>query len=157
TLGHRTAAACAMTRMYSDDAATHVHAPWPAFLIRLPVPLLVIEDDGIPRDANLLIVVCLPAPMAVQGGEPGKHRWWVKLCADAPITIRPDVMADDRYLMLGMGLSLWCFNVPGHDLLNADRSQREAVGRQNDERWIRWDMLDLSTSDERTDLMLRYL
>lgn len=155
TLGHRTAAACAMTRMYAHDAGEHVRAPWDAFVVRLPSPLLTIDDDAVARDANTLLVVCLPEDRAGQGsGDPSKRRWWFKLTADTP---RPRVDADGqhRLTLMGSGLALWGFNIETSRLLEDQHG--EPIDGDDSERWQRWDHMKVSTADARTDLMARYL
>lgn len=56
TMDHRTAALLMSTRIRPDDAEEFVRPPWPAWLIKVPTPLLTIGGDTTSEDASLLLV-----------------------------------------------------------------------------------------------------
>jgi len=150
TLGHRTAAALMATRMKPEDAEEFVRAPWPAFAIRLPVPLLTIEKQGVLLDANLVMVTSVPREhVHASDGLPGRERWWYKLVALDSEDL-PDVamMPPETIGFLG-GLNIWGFNMPTRYLATPDTSDEEG--------FTRWDLRETVSSDQRSDQMVRSL
>jgi hypothetical protein len=158
-MGHRTAAAFMATRVRPEDAASFVRVPWPAFMIRIPTPLLTIEDAGTSRDANLILVTSIAeTDLGTPDARPGIFRWWYKLIADAPIKSDPRI--DPLDVQYFSGLSLWGFNVEtvyfaSESVEVAVEAAAEAAG--SDEHFKRWDTLDMTNSDERSDQLARSL
>jgi len=150
TLGHRTAAALMATRIKPDDAEEFVRAPWPAFAIRLPVPMLTVDDEGVLRDANLVLVTSIPREQVGPNDElQGGDRWWYKLVAvDHEPLPGSERMPPDMIGFLG-GLNLWGFNTPTRYLATADSSDEEG--------WTRWGLRETISSDQRSDQMARSL
>lgn len=143
-LGHRTAAELMATKIRPAEATEFVRSPWPAWAIRVPTPILTVEDEGVHHDAGLILVGC------VQGSEqnqlsPEPH-WWYKLFATSP---RPSMNFPDEVRGLMANISLWAFNVPTSYLANEDHS--------SDEAYMRWDTHPTSSSDVRSELLARSL
>lgn len=153
TLGHKTAAACASTRLYAD-AVDLIRPPWPAFMVRLPTPLLTIMDSTMRRPAALLLVVGLPESLSVVEGSPHAVRWWYKLCAD--LAPEHQLLAQwvnqdpiGKLLGSGIGVSLWGFNLPTSGMVVPLNGEEAA--------WQRWDQLAVTDSDARVDTLAKYL
>lgn len=156
TLGHRTAAAFAATRMKPDDAQEFVRAPWPAFGIRLPTELLWIEDnDKVLQPATFLIVGTL-ASEEVPGNTspPGTERWWFKLLAASPMSIARahELHPELRSYAMGFfdGVCLWGFNVEAKHLAAKDPRLIESDFKV-------WNTLDSTDVDQRSDELARAL
>lgn len=148
TMGHRTAAELMATKIRPEDAREFVRAPWPAFAIRVPTPLLVVEDDGRCMDAPLILAACIQKVNDNLSPEP---RWWFKLYTASP---RASMQAS-RYPanMRGMlcSMNLWGFNIPTSYL--AEKNPRDA----HPDVYERWDS-DIPTSrDERSEQLSRAL
>lgn len=154
TLGHRTAAALASTTI-SQEAAQMIRPPWPAFLVRLPTPLLTIDDaeKGIPLPAPLLMIAALPSSTVDPSDhdrDPNELRWWWKLTTDIPAYMQPFAQAlnSDAQTVLQMGLggvSLWGFNVEPNALIAEAGSHTH------------WDDVRCTDRDERVTALTKRL
>lgn len=142
TLGHRTAAALMATKLKPDDAEEFVRVPWPAFGIRLPTPLLTVEDNGVYRDIPFLLVTSVEAK---QCGDrwPGAHRWWYRLYGQGAERAGSPIAESANTL------SLWGFNMPTGSLATPD--MRELDGFE------RFDTRPQVSSDERSETLARLL
>lgn len=146
TLGHKTAAACAATQFYGPEALDMVRSPWPAFMVRLPVPFLTIEDAGVTREAGLLLVTCLPESMVDCDSQSAEPKWWFKLCADSPAQVKH--VLPELASLLGTGVSLWGFNLSTRSM--ADKSVVDAD-------WTRWDSIEVTGADNRVEELTKRL
>jgi hypothetical protein len=148
-IGHRTAAAFMSTKIRPADAVEFVRIPWPAFCIRLPTPLLTVEDSGRLHDASLILVTCLhTSEVNTEAGAPGgEYRWWYKMIAPSSASV-PNWMDAPAVEFFG-GLSLWGFNVPTEHFAN----ERMEAG----DGYTRWDTHESTDSDYRSDRMARAL
>lgn len=152
TMGHRTAAALMATKMRGQDAVDFVKIPWPAFAIRIPPGLLLIEEDGGLRDANVLFVTAMEreeidADASSFGTEPGS-RWWYKLYASSN-THRPAWMADAAAGFFD-GITLWGFNTPLFHM--AEQGNIDEIHG-----YERWDTRVPVEVDKRTEGLVRSL
>lgn len=152
TLGHRTAAAFCGTKMRASDAAEFVKPPWPAFCIRLPSGLLTIEDHGVQRDAEVLMVTALSPEEILYDEEDTpqpkeQHRWYYKLGAASELK-RPEWIPPTAAGFFD-GICLWGFNMATHLLAYKDPSEAE--------NFLHWETQPTMESDTRSDQLARAL
>ena len=156
TMGHKTAAAFCATKMRPEDAAEFVRPPWPAFCVRLPNGLLQIDDEGVLRDATILMVTALE-PESLEReknfretfNQPmDQHRWWFRLSAPNFLVLPPGFPR--KYMRFFDGLSLWGFNQATQYMAFPDAGEDE-LG------YIRWETIKTEESDKRCERLARAL
>lgn len=157
TMGHRTAAALAATRIRPDDAIDFVRAPWPAFVVRLPSPMLTVDDsNGGPREASVLLAGALPAQQVNEvttvksAYVRSPERWWYKLLAESTEHAK-EIEALQHVPAIGFfsGLAMWGFNMATELLASANPESGEA--------YERWDQFAKTERDARVDQVVRAL
>lgn len=149
-LGHKTAASFMSTSIKPHVAEECVRAPWPAFAIRMPEPLLeIIDSNGEPQSVSVIMAASLPARLVRDATDDGGNRWWYKLFASSPADEFHGLMPDS-VVGLFLGISLWGFNMTTKFLAR----EGDTI---DDETWCRWDSLQLTGSDERTEYLARQL
>lgn len=155
TIGHKTAAALCATKMRPEDAVEFVRPPWPAFCIRLPNGLLSISDNGLPRDAQVLVVTALePGTIEREGNKEqykqpaDQHRWWYKLAAASVLDYPSELPA--RYASFFEGISLWGFNQATQYMASPDAGQKDL-------NYVRWETHPADDSDTRCERLARAL
>lgn len=148
TMGHRTAAELMATKIGPDEARDYVRAPWPAFAIRVPSPLLAIMDEDIERDAPLVLAACLP-PM--DDNLPSEGRWWYKLYSSSPRAPKDAEQYPEGMRAAMCNISLFGFNMPTSYLAEIDP---RAIHPSSYERW---DTHETTSVDQRSDLLTRAL
>ena len=163
TLGHKTAAAFAATKIRSQDAVDFVRSPWPAFAIRLPNNLLFIEEDGLIREASLLIATEMEAaalstlPLISDQNQSPNRRWFYMLMASSPLQTADRLPSAtqriDQFSAQGFfyGMRVWGFNEPIEYFASA------ADGGMNSTEAVRWDTHVPVDIDKRSDQLARAL
>lgn len=161
TLGHRTAAAFAATRMRPADASEFVRSPWPAFGIRLPSDLLFVEANGKLFPGTFLIVCSLPkaeVPMADHlKNDIDEYRWWFKLLAQTPMIDAHRLQSlfptmDPNVTGYFDGVCLWGFNLGTRHLAAENPDTLDAEGT-----YEHWETMASTDVDTRTDRIARSL
>ena len=148
SLGHRTAAAFMATRIKPEDAVDFVRTPWPAFGIKLPTPLLTVDDYGVVRDATFMLVTCVDANR-LDPGTTEMHRWFYRIYAESPVSAEKAAAMSDVGFLYFNGISLWGFALPTAGMA---AEQVETI-----EGYERWDDRLTTSSDSRTERLARAL
>lgn len=154
TFGHSTASTMMAAKIKPEDAKEFVRAPWPAFGIRMPTPLLCIDDNGLQRDIGFILAGTISRDFLGDGFRAdSEERWWYRLFADSPIAPLPELQLRSPELapMFGSGISLWGFNLPAQAMAMSEDLVAQLDG------YTRWDSQTSTSVDDRSERLARML